>query len=183
MICNYEFKVGDIIVNHGNAWISKVIEFGMKLYSPNRYPYSHSAIVIENEGKLYVSEAQSVGIQTTLLEDTNYFKEKTLFTLVTPKIPYTENEKQIMSEEALKYSFKVTRYWFGNFLNWVGIIVPPLVRLNPQWFLHNNKRVYCSQFVAIITNKVRNYFQDPEKTNPNDTMMNGYYEIGYSNIK
>ena len=179
------FTPGTIILVHGNSWLSKSIQFFMKIYAKEQHRsdkvfFNHSAICIDIWGDIFVCEAdriKSKGVQAGViirrLEDTPYFKDKN-FILMHPEIPFEKEEQEKISNACINFSFKNTRYdYYGTFVRQIK------KSITGKW---NNKevetdRVYCSELVATVTNEARKLFDNPAATNPQDVYWNTNYKI------
>ena len=170
-------KTGDIILVHsGKSFVPKFIAAIMRKYikrnNLDSKPYHHGGTIVKIDGYFHVAEANKDGFQITRIDDA-YSTEAWLkrIDIKTPIVPYTELEQHKLTQSALSYSMKVTRYDYMNFIWWLYYFLTGL------WIGKNNNRLYCSEAVAELANKIRpNTFRNPQRTNPVDLAVNINYK-------
>lgn len=177
-------KAGDILlVADGKSILARGITAFMRRYCKlnnlHYYRlYHHAAIVIEHDGELKVAEAIGRGWvvrpawQAYTLQE--YAKRVDFYR---PEKDWTEKELKLIRGLAVNYSLNVTRYDFANFIFQMIMIQTGV------WVGKRGEdaegRLYCSEGVATIINKVRPYMcEEPWRYNPMDL----YFEPGLKKI-
>jgi hypothetical protein len=181
----YEWKAGDIGLSRNNSFISKAIrkfmnKYRKKLGLPERRLYSHSFMIINIWGRLYVAEALADGINIVPAE--KYKKQLKNIKILTPKKKYTKAEMERVSEIATSYALTPTRYGYADLLFHAKAILSK--KGYDVWAGKTGtaaeKRMHCTEAVATWSNKVRpNTFERPWSTNPLDIDLNKYYKPIY----
>lgn len=171
-------KTGDVIVVHsGKSIVPKAIASIMRKYiKKNKYnckPYHHAGTIVKLDGYFYVAEANKPGFQITRIDDAYNSKSwAERIDIRTPIKPYSDQEQYRLTQAALNYSMKVTRYDYMNFIWWLYYFITGL------WIGKNNNRLYCSEAVAELANKIRpGTFKNPQRTNPVDVAVNENYKL------
>ena len=176
-------KPGDVIlVRDGTSFISRGITLFMKVYKRKRNitlakTYSHAGTIIDLWGTNYIAEANAKGYQ--IQKVTEAYSEKDWLNridIITPIVPYSEQEWKDISKYAVEYSIKINRYDFLNFIFQLWLIY------TGKWIGPRGKkaenRFYCSEVVANLANKIRSgTFESPESTNPVDVAINPTYKF------
>jgi hypothetical protein len=170
-------KAGDILLVHsGKSLVAKGITEFMRQYCEiNGYQYSrlyhHAAIVIEYQHELMIAEAVGRGWVVHSIKDayteTDY---QTRVDIFRPEAIWTKNELKRIADIALDYSLKITRYDYANFL-FQMIMIRTGIWLGKKGAKAEG-RLYCSEGVATIINKVRPYMcEEPWRYNPMDLYL------------
>lgn len=177
-------KPGNIILYHGKGFVSKGIQFFMKIYNkkhlkqPKRKKYyNHAAMIIEVWGRFYVAEALGKGITIQPLEIA-YPEEKYKNMLVlSPKKVYSKQEAKDVSKIASAYAFEPTRYAFGDIWHHMRVILGGgYSKWHGKKGRKAEKRMHCTEACATWANKVRpGTFKQPYSTNPLQLELSKYY--------
>lgn len=180
---NDPVKIGDIIcVRDGKSFVARGIQWFLRIYKrkknieavPN---YHHNGIIVEVWGRLFVAEAAERGFKLAPLSEAyDEYSWLNRIDIITPNMPYTEEEKKKICEKATFYNMKITRYDFLNFLFQIYLI------LFGKWIGPKGQkaenRFYCSEAVATITNYTRpGTFPNPAATNPVDVAINPEFHL------
>ena len=174
-------QAGDIILVRGSSFLAKGIQFFMNMYRkkkgmPKEKLYNHVAVVINIWGELKIAEAERKGIEA-YKDDYKYVEEHDCLVL-TWKKPLLKKEQEEFSKLATKYAFNPTRYEFLNFIHNSVYIA------TGKWIGRRGSKsenvLYCSEYAAILMDKVRGAFGGKGKTwdkNPYDIQKNQYLKI------
>jgi hypothetical protein len=156
---NNKLNVGDIILVHGGSFIARAIQYFMNIYRirkglPKRKLYNHVATVVNMWGSLYVAESDRYGVQ--VLPNAKAYVAKNDCLVLSFKKPLTLIEKDKWSKLASTMALEPHKYDFLNFIYQIKYV------LTGQWSGptgdKSKKRVYCSEFVAILMDEIRNCF-------------------------
>lgn len=151
--------VGDVILVHGGSWLAKQIQHWMNKYRIKkglepRVLWNHVAVIIDLWGQQYIAEAQAKGVQ--IIPDVDKYLKNNTCKVKTWVKPLNTQEKNLFSKTAVEYALIPHRYDFLNFFYQMYYIT------TGKWIgpkdIKANKRVYCSEFAAIVMDKVRNAF-------------------------
>jgi hypothetical protein len=174
----------------GDTWISKTIEFFMKLYSPKRLAYSHSLEVINPEfGKDRIIESLRQGQSIENWTDTDYYKNKVRYVVfeLVPKTTFEDCET--VTDVAEEQCFRITKYWFGALLDWIIFVLMIYFHLKPIWLITINEKLHhqknCSYLVMFLNKLIKNVsnliVKPPQKWSPNDIAEWGAVKEVYRN--
>lgn len=151
-----DYEVGDIILIRHKGLLPRIIRFFMdkyrkKLHLPKMRLYNHSmTIVYKDENKLIAdSSKDGVGIHDTL---DRYINNSNCHHL-TWKKPLSNEEKRSWSKIAIGFDNANIQYDLRNFLD--NIIFITLGIWIGKKGSQSVVRQYCSEFVAILMDKVR----------------------------
>jgi hypothetical protein len=180
-----QLKAGDIGLHKGSALTSKIIEWFMKSYAKklgikNPRLFSHTFMLIDVWGQLYIAEADDTGINIRPFIGSDYDKDRSTWISKTPIKPYSKDEKDTVSKAAMNCTFNPTRYDFFGLIYQIGKIVRAKNTTEEHWEgptgEKSERRMYCSEAVANWSNDVRpNTFPTPWSMNPLDVDLNKYY--------
>lgn len=141
--------VGDVLHCERNAVSSKVI----RVFTKGK---THTAIVIEIWGKLYVIEAQGKGIVPIRLD---YWLEKYKYKVVISRRIIPVDSKKY-SSRAMSKSGRTKYDWFGT------LICQPIYIITGYWIKRKKEvkdgRMYCSDFVGWMENITEYWKKSPE---------------------
>lgn len=183
-----KLKPGDIVLLGTKNWLSKIIQFFMRIQRkkqglpvPTGIIASHAGTLINMWGQLYIAEALEQGIVVSPFEDRYRFKWDYI-KILTPKKPYTVSEQDKVSKAAAEDSLKPHRYDF------FGLLFQAKMILTGKWTGPTgdkaDRRYYCTEAVANWANKVRpNTFSKEEAAGPLDIEFNKYYVTIYDGSK
>jgi len=168
---------GDILlVADGRSIVAKGITEFMRQYCQiNGYAYKrlyhHAAMVIRYEGSIAIAEALGRGWVIHSVEDAytpdEYDRRVDVFR---PRHDWAEREIKLLSRYAQEFNKKVTRYDYMNFLFQMYMIYTG-VWVGPSG-ARAEGRLYCSEGVATIINRVRSYMcEEPWRYNPMDLYL------------
>lgn len=193
-IGEYEIQPLEFVAVAGEAWISKVIELGMKILFPNRLPLSHIQLgILPKNGISRVAEAVQEGQVITSWKETDEYNCKVRYRVyrfrksVLDQI--TEDDKKLVTDAMEEQCFIADRYWFAMIINWAIWILMVLFRLRPIWLIKSaekiNNRMNCSYKaiwgVNLIPIVSRLVYKKPQYWNTNDVAMWGALELVYQN--
>lgn len=147
---NEKLKTGDILHCHGKGWLSNVISWFTKSY------ITHSAVVVEVWGQVYVIDAQSNGVNPKPLEA--WLKKYKYDIIVArpkvgPKDPRTFSIKAFMKVGLTGYDYKSL------------IIKQPWSIINKRWQINkdDHSKMICSEYVAWLYQIEKPYRITPAK--------------------
>ena len=142
-------RVGDILHCERNTISSKTIGFFTK-------GKSHTAIVIEIWGELYVIEAQGKGVNPIRLD---FWCEKWKYNYVISRRIILQNPREY-SSRAMSRSGRTKYDWFGT------LVCQPIYILTGKWLSRKNEtkdgRMYCSDFVGWMEKIPEYWKKSPE---------------------
>ncbi len=151
-----DYQVGDIILIRHKGLIPRIIRFFMdkyrkKLHLPKMTLYNHSMTVVFKEEKKLIADSSKdgVGIKDTL---DRYINNPNCLHLSWKK-PLSNNEKLTWSKIAVGFDNANIKYDLRNFLD--NIIFISLGIWIGKKGDQSVVRQYCSEFVAILMDKVR----------------------------
>lgn len=152
-------EVGDVIFVAGHGFLAKSIQWFMKIYRkkrglPEAKVYNHVATVVNLWGEKYIAESAAKGVQIIPWAD-DYVRRQDC--LVKDWVdPFDEIEKREWSELAIKYALKPHKYDKLNF--WYNMKSILLGKWTGPTGEKAEKKVYCSEYVAILMDKVSGCF-------------------------
>ena len=174
-------RPGDVILVYSNSWISKVIRFGLDIFrrrlgDAGRQIYSHCATVIDIFGVKMVGEALFPKYCIDSYENTYKDKGRKMIVL-TPVVPYSQEEIRDLSIESMKLTREKLYYGFAD-----TILYQPMLILTGRWYgstgSRANRSVNCSEAAAYLANHARpGMCSDQHMYNPYMFMMNPNYRI------
>ncbi len=182
-----KLKPGDVVLLGTKGFVSKAIQFFMKILRkrqglpvPSGIIASHAGMLIDMWGQLYIAEAQEKGIVVTPFVE-SYKNKLDYIKVISPKKPYSKAEQERVSKVAAEDSLKPHRYDF------FGLWFQAKAILTGKWTGPKgdkaDKRYYCTEAVANWANKVRpNTFSNEEAVGPLDIEFNKYYQVIYDGI-
>ena len=154
-------EVGDIILTCDRGFIPKAIRFFMRKYAKKLgYDetkfYNHVAVVIENDGDIWVAESAIKGVVAKHTPEyyLRIHKKHLIRTWVKPLLPF---EKEMISDKAMHYVRIGTRYDFRNFWDQMRMIGTGAWK--GKTGEESKKRLYCSELGAVGMDWVRNSFE------------------------
>lgn len=174
-------KPGDIILVHsGYSILAKTITAFMKEYlrengiDPKTLPYipHHAGTIVDMWGELHVAESVGKGyVVRPLLVAYSETEWENRVKLFTPAVPYSKEEQEKISKQAVKLSLSGIPYdkWSLvfqvikiKFKRWMGVKGKKA-----------EKKFYCSEAVATLANYIRpGTFENPAAANPVDIYIN-----------
>lgn len=180
-INSYEqLKTGDIILvrNHTVLW-NPISWIGALIRLFTRSPWNHAAMVVEIWGQKYVVESMTRGVTVrpvAVWASSNWGRRsKTAMIL---RYIYKFDEKRMSMTAFSKVGH--TKYWFLGTLFFQAIYNTTRIWIGPKSQQKAGKRMYCSQFVAWVYDKMFKNFSDWYKIVPNDfTKRQGEFDIVY----
>ena len=180
-------ETGDVLmIKDGKSLIAKGIMYFMRLYKKRKNitnipeNYHHVARVIDLWGMPHIAEANQPGFQIQKPNDAySDYDWLHRIDIYRPIKPYTEEEKRLLSKQAVYYSTKVNRYDFMNFIYQVKLILTGI--WSGPTGDKATKRFYCSEAAATLENDIRpNSFKLPAAVNPVDVVASGlYYKVNF----
>ena len=184
-----QLKAGDIVLYGGTTFISKAIQFIMRiqrakqgLLIPRGTIASHAGTLVNLWGQIYIAEARPEGIVVSPFLE-KYKNSMESIKILTPKKAYSISEGERISKLAIEDSLTPHRYDF------FGIWFQLKMMLTGKWSGptgdNAERRLYCTEAVATWANKVRpGTFTKEEAAGPLEVEFNKYYKIIYdgSNI-
>ena len=177
-------SAGDMLLVHGGKSIVAlgITEFMREYCRINGYKYEqlyhHAALVVWDRGQLRIAEAVGRGWQVRPpLEAYSLEEFHERVDVFRPSIDWSSQEVIRLSDLAIDYSEKITRYDYANFLFQMYWIRHG-VWLGPKGAKAEG-RLYCSEGVATIFHKLRaDLCDEPWRYNPMDL----YLEPGIQRI-
>ena len=142
-----EYLPGDIGLERSTGFLPRSIQLFMKVYKKLKGEkptevYNHAFVIIDIWGKLFVVEALGNGVNIKTFAGT--YEGKSNVKYKTPIKPYSEAEKQKISDLATSLVYDPHRYDYISLLLW-----QPLFVLTGKWFGKKNGkatgRFYCSE--------------------------------------
>jgi len=182
----YKPQVGDLFLVKGKNFIAKAIQFWMKIYRKlrNKEVYdttilNHAGTVINLWGTLVVAEAVATGIEARVPVDIYLQKKKVIVRRF--KRQLTPKEKKLTSQTAIGFMTIPHRYDFLTFIFSMYMIV------TGKWIgpkgKKSQKRLYCSEFSALLMDIVRNTFHGKTwDKNPEDLLQETSMKTVYKNF-
>lgn len=152
-------KTGQIILVSSNGFLPDAIKFFMNIYrkrmglKPRRL-YSHVAVVVDLWGTQWIAEASAKGVRVIPYPGDYVRRHNCL--VMDWKIPLSESEQRLFSRTAIEYTLRVTRYDVLNF--WYQIKFILTGRWKGPEGDESKRRLYCSEFAAVVMDRVRNSF-------------------------
>ena len=186
MIAKYEPQVGDLFLVKGNNFVSKAIQFWMKIYRKlrNKKVYdttilNHAGTVINLWGTLVIAEAVAKGIEAHVSVDLYLAKKKVIVRRF--KRQLSSKEKKLTSKTAVGFMTIPHRYDFLTFIYQMYLIS------TGKWIgpkgKKATKRLYCSEFSAILMDIVRDTFKgETWDKNPEDLLQETSMKTVYKNF-
>lgn len=121
--------------------------------------YSHASILLDNENRTYVIEAQKKGIHIMTYENWIDKYNYSYITFTPTTILRPESRKQI--HESIWMYVGVRNYDFASLL-----IHQPLYIITGKWIGRRDKRAQkrltCSEFIALVLDIPKNWKKTPE---------------------
>ena len=157
-----EIKIesGDVLLHQSKSWLGRQIrkwmEFARVKAGLNpRTLYNHASMVIELWGKLWIIEAVGKGVHILPLEQ-RLGHDKQILVKTWKKI-LTKKEANNLSKKAVAFAGENHEYQFSAF-------ILHIIKITfGKWFGRKNiktqKRVNCSELVAILMDFIRNCFK------------------------
>ena len=171
----YNPQIGDLFLVKGNNWIGKAIQWWMKIYRKlRRYEIldktilNHTGTVINLWGTFVVAEATAVGVEANVPVDVYLAKKKVIVRRFKKQL--TNKEKKLISKTAIGCMTVPHRYDFLTFFYQMWMIT------TGKWIgpkgKKSMKRMYCSEFSAVLMDIVRNTFNgETWNKNPEDLLQ------------
>ena len=179
-------KVGDMLLVNSKGLLPRLIRYYMKRYDNkfcagilDRY-YNHMAVVVDMWGELHSADATAKGFQIRPLlqvyDAVRFTKEDNHVEVKRPVVEFTEDEKRLISEQAVKYSIVQTKYEFLNFLWWIVYITT-----NKRLFIGGNKdkKLFCFEGTSRCINAGRPMFLEPVLTTTPDVQYDERFTTIY----
>jgi len=182
----YEPQVGDLFLVKGNNWVGKAIQWWMKVYRKlrrkeilNKTILNHAGTVINLWGHLIIAEATAKGVEAHIPIGVYLMKHKVIVRRF--KRQLTSKEKKLISRFAVGCMTIPHRYDFLAFPYQMYMIV------TGKWVGPKNKkamkRMYCSEFSAVLMDIVRNTFHGKTyDKNPEDLLQEPSMKTIYKNF-
>lgn len=179
-----KLRPGDIILYGNHTFVSKCIQFFMKILRkkkglpvPKGIIASHAGTLINMWGQLYIAEALENGIVVRPFVEA-YKNKMDKVKILSPKKAYSIPEQERISKVAAEDSLKPHRYDF------FGLWFQLKLVLTGKWTGPTgdkaDRRLYCTEAVANWANRVRpNTFSNEESVGPFDIEFNKYYQVIY----
>lgn len=179
-----KLKPGDIVLYGSNGFVSKAIQFFMRIQRkkqnlpvPKGIIASHAGMLVNLWGELYIAEAQEKGIVVSPFVS-EYKNKWDRIKILSPKKAYSIKEQDLVSKIAIEDSLEPHRYDF------FGLLYQARMIFTGKWQGPTGdkaeKRYYCTEAVATWANKVRpNTFNKEEAAGPLEIEFNKYYQIVY----
>jgi len=170
-------RPGDILlVYDGRSILARGITAFMRRYCRlNGYKYDrlyhHAAIAVNYQGRTMIAEA--VGRGWVIHSPEKAYSEREYrerVDIYRPRVEWTPREIIALSNQAVEYSMKITRYDFANFY-FQMVMIQTGVWIGPTGG-DAEGRLYCSEGVATIINKIRPWVcEEPWRYNPMDLYL------------
>jgi hypothetical protein len=183
-----QLKAGDIVLYGGNKFVSKAIQFFMRIQRrkqglpvPKGIIASHAGTLVNIWDQLYIAEALENGIVVSPFAEAYKNKFENI-KILTPKKAYSTLEGEKISKYAVEDSLTPHRYDF------FGLWFQAKMIFKGEWSGPKgdkaDKRYYCTEAVANWANKVRpGTFTQEEATGPLEIEFNKYYKVIYDGEK
>lgn len=164
-ITNYIPQVGDIYLVKGTSWLARAIQFWMRVYlkrtgTTTDFIPNHAATVIDVWGVAMVAEANAKGVEARYTADEYIKKNKIVVMRVNQEVDAD------WSKYASQYFAIPHRYDVLNF------IYQMLMILTGKWYGPTGhkaeRRIYCSEYVAILLDKCYDLYDTTYDKNPID---------------
>lgn len=182
----YKPQVGDLFLVKGNNFVSKAIQFWMRVYRKLRNKevidttiLNHAGTVINLWGTLVVAEAVAKGVEAHIPVEVYLGKKKVVVRRF--KRQLTVKEKKLTSKTAVGFMTLPHRYDFLNFIYQMYMIS------TGKWIgpkgTKSMRRLYCSEFSAILMDLIRNTFEGKTwDKNPEDLLQEKSMKTIYKNF-
>lgn len=173
---------GDIGLWVGTRFISRGIQTAMKVYQKRVLhldipKLNHGFNVVDGWEELIIGESQSKGYFNVPFEKTEYPGKEDCVIILTPKVPYTKEEKKKFSQVSYQLSGNVTRYDFKGI--WWQIIKS----VTGKWYgpkgAAADNRMYCTEACGHCANEIRPGTFEDYSANPDDIFVNENYVVKY----
>ena len=153
-------KTGDVILTHGTSWLAQAIRFFTRSY------FNHAILVVEIWGEKCLLEAQKEGLVLNTISESltnKKFKVLRLKSCSSGLPPEKEKELAMFVMPMLGKH----RYDFASL-----VIAQPIKQIFNVWIGRRNskasKKLYCSEFVALVYNRMFKFFPFWYETTPKD---------------
>ena len=165
---NYTPQVGDIYLVRSSSLLARAIQFWMKVYvNRNRkvtdFIPNHAATVIDIWGVKMVAEANAKGIEAKYTAE-EYIKKNKIAVM-----RINEEVAEDWSKYASQYFIIPHRYDIFNFVYQMIMI------LTGKWVGPKGhkaeRRIYCSEYVAILLDKCYDLYDTTYDKNPIDIYL------------
>lgn len=183
---------GDILMPIGQKFMARSIQFFMNIFKKRegikkKLNPNHADRVCIFEGQICLdgmvpNPAQKgiramlrTGLYTRPLFDEDYIK-KGNYIVLTPRIPYSKLELDLLEDFKRELQARSVRYGFGDILRQIGYSFTGI------WKGKKGKasedRVICTEFIAMGENRIRpNSFPEPWHVNPAELYNSKLYRM------
>jgi hypothetical protein len=139
---NLDLQAGDVVMFRNNLMITEPLTFlSLAVRAFTQFEFNHSAVVVNNQGLPFISEAIMSGIVSRPAQ-LHMERSKTRIMVIRPKTPVDEFLFTVRANSKLG-----TKYDFENLF-----IHQPIFRTTGKWigptYDHAQKRMVCSEFIA-----------------------------------
>lgn len=168
-----QFRTGDRILVNSNSFLSRSIQFFMRLYARKRHidtqnTFSHAGTLVFIDGELYIAEAVENGYKLREFNK-HYNLAKDKIIVFRNGIPYTRDEQTMARKYAL-YLMEVNNcYQYWAFIQWIVLIL-----FNINIFGKGNKfSSECYEATYRIAKHVRpdEFIRNPETATCYDILL------------
>jgi len=167
--------IGDIIITRDRGFVPRSIRVFMRKYRkrlglPPAKVFNHCAVIIENDGNTIVAESAIKGVVATMTP-AQYLMKHPDHKIMTWVEPLTYFEQEDISDIAMEYIMKGTRYDFKNFIDQIILITTGI--WTGRKGEKSKRRLYCSELAAVCMDGVRASFDGKTwDVNPLDVEIN-----------
>lgn len=153
-------KTGDVILTHGTSFLARAIRYF------TRSEFNHAILVVEIWGDKFLLEAQKEGLVINTIPESLTNKQ---FKILRAKT-YADGLPVEKAKELAMFVMPMVgkhRYDFGSLL-----VAQPIKQIFNVWVGRRNakasKRLYCSEFIALVYNRMFKFFPYWYETTPKD---------------